>query len=378
MKFRINADLFRAVSVAVSTDETRYYLNGVNVEQHPVKGVILTATDGHRLLCAHDENGETDGAYIVPAGKDLIRATKIGGPERRRTGGGLVMVADGGSVTFRNAYDEATVTLPVKPVDWTFPDWRRVLPAAPDQAAVASYNPAYVSDLADVCADLKAAGFEGVAFTMAAADPGSPALVNYGMAPIFGVLMPMRNCIPLAIPAWVRARPAEDAIPYGQTSAMAAASHATPSHAPAPAVRLLKGHDMPKSNPPRSFSFSRWRHGGWYVAEVRYPGGACGCVSNNYADKRWRIACDDRPGAHEITYASREAAAMAEWHLAEQERLAKEAAAVRAALVQMRAALRTMPGIDPFIHGDLATADTLAALALGADDACNMPDAVAG
>lgn len=87
MKFRINADLFRAVSVAVSTEETRYYLNGVNVEQHPVKGVILTATDGHRLLCAHDENGETDGAYIVPAGKDLIRATKIGGPERRRTGG---------------------------------------------------------------------------------------------------------------------------------------------------------------------------------------------------------------------------------------------------------------------------------------------------
>lgn len=211
MKFRINADLFRAVSVAVSTEETRYYLCGVNVEPHPVRGVILTATDGHRLLCAHDENGETDGTYIVPAGKDVIRATKIGGPDRRRTGGGLVMVAEGGSVTFRNAHDMPTVTLPVQPIDGSFPDWRRVLPGAPFEgaAAVSSFNPAYVSDLADVCTDLKASGFDDVAFTMAAADPGSPALVNYGAAPIFGVLMPMRNSIPLAVPSWVRARPAD-------------------------------------------------------------------------------------------------------------------------------------------------------------------------
>lgn len=62
--------------------------------------------------------------------------------------------------------------------------------------------------------------------------------------------------------------------------------------------------------------FSRWRHGGWYVHNVRYPSGACGCVSRNYPDKRWRIACDDRrtelgaPG--DFTYPSRDAAARAE------------------------------------------------------------------
>jgi len=40
--------------------------------------------------------------------------------------------------------------------------------------------------------------------------------------------------------------------------------------------------------------YSNWRHGGWYVDNIRYPSGAAGCVSNNYADKKWRIVCDDR------------------------------------------------------------------------------------
>ena len=59
--------------------------------------------------------------------------------------------------------------------------------------------------------------------------------------------------------------------------------------------------------------FSPWRHGGWYVDNVRYPSGACGCVSRNYPDRKWRIACDNRPGDH--TYPNREAAARAEYEI---------------------------------------------------------------
>lgn len=65
--------------------------------------------------------------------------------------------------------------------------------------------------------------------------------------------------------------------------------------------------------------YSKWRHGGWYVHNVRYPSGACGCVSNNYPDKKWRIACDDRrtelgqPG--DFTFKSRDEAARAEHEL---------------------------------------------------------------
>jgi hypothetical protein len=62
--------------------------------------------------------------------------------------------------------------------------------------------------------------------------------------------------------------------------------------------------------------YARWRHGGWYVVNLRYPSGACGCVSRNYPDKKWRIVCDDRrtdlgaPG--DFTFATRDDAARAE------------------------------------------------------------------
>lgn len=68
--------------------------------------------------------------------------------------------------------------------------------------------------------------------------------------------------------------------------------------------------------------YSNWRHGGWYVNNVRYPTGAIGCVSNNYPDGKWRIVCDDRrvnlnePG--DFTFASRDEAAKAEFALAKE------------------------------------------------------------
>ncbi len=56
-------------------------------------------------------------------------------------------------------------------------------------------------------------------------------------------------------------------------------------------------------------SYEYWRHGGWYVTNIRYPKGGCGCVSSNYPDKKWRIVCG-RPYAE--TFKSRDAAARAE------------------------------------------------------------------
>ena len=42
--------------------------------------------------------------------------------------------------------------------------------------------------------------------------------------------------------------------------------------------------------------YEKWRHGGWYVTNARYPSGAVGCVSRNYEDHQWRIVCmNDSP-----------------------------------------------------------------------------------
>lgn len=71
---------------------------------------------------------------------------------------------------------------------------------------------------------------------------------------------------------------------------------------------------------PRTFSYTKWRHGGWYVPGVRYASGAIGCVSNNYADGKWRIVCDEREP--QPTFRTRDEAASAEYDLAQASRAA--------------------------------------------------------
>lgn len=66
----------------------------------------------------------------------------------------------------------------------------------------------------------------------------------------------------------------------------------------------------------KPFRYERWRHGGWYVLDIRYPNGAVGCVSCNYDDKKWRIVCDPRPFDERPTFKTRHEAALAEQRLA--------------------------------------------------------------
>lgn len=79
---------------------------------------------------------------------------------------------------------------------------------------------------------------------------------------------------------------------------------------------------MSNASIPARFTYSQWRHGGWYVNEVRYPSGAIGCVSRNYPDGKWRIVC----GNHDTTFPTREAAARAEFEIAAARCAAAEAA----------------------------------------------------
>lgn len=73
---------------------------------------------------------------------------------------------------------------------------------------------------------------------------------------------------------------------------------------------------VPAMNNPADWrpAYSAWRHGGWYVTNIRYASGAAGCVSRNYPDGKWRIVCDRR--SPQPAYASRNAAAFAERELA--------------------------------------------------------------
>lgn len=128
------ADAFAAVDHAISTEETRYYLNGVYF--HPASetsalDLRMAATDGHRLArLAFDapEGALAAPSVIVPRQvvsvlvKELARVADDGEV-------GVSFGHEGRTMLFTLPMpDDGTLLIQAKAVDGTFPDYTRVIP----------------------------------------------------------------------------------------------------------------------------------------------------------------------------------------------------------------------------------------------------------
>jgi len=132
LKAEALARILQRVTFAISTEETRYYLNGtfMHVNQHRRK-IVFAATDGHRL--ARYEIDLTAGAEAMPdegviiprfTTDELTRLMKRKGcPDEI-----MVTVTDTG-ISFLIGEDEL---LESKLIEGTFPDYTRVLPSGND------------------------------------------------------------------------------------------------------------------------------------------------------------------------------------------------------------------------------------------------------
>ncbi len=127
--------------VSVSTEETRYYLNGVlfhAVDLTSDEGPMLrmVATDGHRMVCAGlalPEGAAGLSFTIVPreACQELQRlAAAAAGPVRCDFGERLVRFTFPGGLALTS-----------KTIDGTFPDYGRVIPAGNDKGIAVSRGP---------------------------------------------------------------------------------------------------------------------------------------------------------------------------------------------------------------------------------------------
>lgn len=220
MKAIVNANLFEIAARFVSKEETRYYLNGVYVEPHPVRGVRMTSTDGHRLVSIWDERGTCGGHGIVQLSKAALSACKA----KRNTVAVLVLeptVSGQASATVRSLevpkyadrdatrveadYDKWPISAmdPICLIDGTFPAYMRVVPSTVT-AGVGGYNPNYVADFAKASQDLGTAvsGEKSAAPISICGDGSGPAMVTFPSRIAFGVLMPMRGEFDTAPPAW--------------------------------------------------------------------------------------------------------------------------------------------------------------------------------
>ncbi len=133
-RFRLSGTMLRGLidrtRFAISTEETRYYLNGIYL--HATEGPVgdegqrmlrAVATDGHRLARVEEklpEGAESMPGVIVPR-KTVAELRKLLDEE-----GGDVEV---GLSDTRIQFTAGSVTLTSKLIDGTFPEYERVIPA---------------------------------------------------------------------------------------------------------------------------------------------------------------------------------------------------------------------------------------------------------
>ena len=194
----IRASDYVALCKFASTEETRPYLRGVCVERQNDQ-VWLVATDGHCLGAIRALDGEaqlSEAPVIVSSDKALLRLAKSKSAVRN-TGRWISQYVD--RVEVFDAFDLAAdsgrlpvATLPIKPVDGSFPDWRKVMPRDPvgltmkghgDRQEIVRFNPAFFARFQFERDDLLTIEPHG----------GSAAIVLNKDSRFFGLLMPGRG-----------------------------------------------------------------------------------------------------------------------------------------------------------------------------------------
>lgn len=199
----------------VSTEETRYYLNGVRFEQG-LEGVLLVATDGHRIGVFNAEAALCNGDGIVKLPPRLPKIEKgfnawliVG--EFAKTEIALIMqfkaATTAQEVAENASLHNALAMFPRPLIDGTYPAWRRVIPVDLGKAG-GCFNSAYLADYAKAANSKK-----GAPITLYGDDPVSPYVVTVGGEKNFiGVQMPMRGEILPGFPAWLaEVKPAKKA-----------------------------------------------------------------------------------------------------------------------------------------------------------------------
>lgn len=196
----VDAVLFRAASEVRSFEEVRYYLNGVYVHPHPIKGVLLVGTDGHRMMVVHDESGSCSAPAIVEAAPKALSGVKI--PSKATEPRQRLVVAEDKPLivgTYRS--------LGPAIIDGTFPNYILVLKPVLEairkgQFHPASFNSEYFVSFGKVAQILKSGTH---AMRMVCTSESDAALILFGGASeALGILMPMRTTLNNGFPSWMQ------------------------------------------------------------------------------------------------------------------------------------------------------------------------------
>ncbi|MEP3245125.1 MAG: hypothetical protein ABJN40_13265 [Sneathiella sp.] len=174
---KFDATKLAAVALVQSTEETRYYLNGVYFF-----GKLAVATDGHILTVAYDEHADNGKeGVILPVDKSA--ASKLKNKKA------VTALFDDDLLKVYDANGNMMHVSASKRIDGTFPDFRKVVPDEFGSSLKTPFTPVVVEQITATARILKGETIGG--FYLTGKDNNSPHLVRYDGSPdVFTIAMP--------------------------------------------------------------------------------------------------------------------------------------------------------------------------------------------
>lgn len=218
------AQFLKPLAKIMAKNDVRYYLNGIHIQSNPVgEGVIISATDGHRLLSILDKRGYTNGEWICEVSPSLVAAsTKAAKHKDTRISSHDAMVTFKGNGTYvygglhepeKSQLGEMQRGLFLseflKPIEGNYPKFGRIFTKneQPLDPKLLTMNANYLKDCGEVFSMLGNPKFQSISI-----------LGQCGQSNVFGLtnclddefdarylIMPMRNDgeLPDTTPDWI-------------------------------------------------------------------------------------------------------------------------------------------------------------------------------
>lgn len=191
--------------------DIRYYLNGIKVEPHHEKGVLLVATDGRALTVIHDLDGKTNGSFIIELPKSIVSACKKKNLNFFKSPKIFRVIDEGGYVMGDVEADPLKIGFShlevahVKLIDGKFPNWRKVIPRKLEKSSLMEVNAQLLNKVSVACKG-KDRGFSPITVFMNGRT-GAIVIRVEAMPEMVAICMPMRiddkEAIKQPIPDWL-------------------------------------------------------------------------------------------------------------------------------------------------------------------------------
>ncbi|WP_321953147.1 beta clamp domain-containing protein [Paraburkholderia bannensis] len=187
---RVNALAVKIAFPFMAKDDIRFYLNGLNIRPLADDSVMIVATDGHRFVVIHDQNGYAERELIVSIKKDCLKsATSKATFDAMSSGSAFVN-------------DEHGMPVFVQPgsslIDAEFPRIENVVSAAGYSEGISgAINPAYLKDALTI-----GQNFNSIRFFTKDQDSALLFVVGgMGDLEVFGGIMKLRESFE-QLPTW--------------------------------------------------------------------------------------------------------------------------------------------------------------------------------